>query len=41
MEYRPEEARVTYFSKDRKEKESYDAPEWLPPWEATSRRDGL
>jgi hypothetical protein len=29
MEYRPEEAEVTYFSKDRKEKKSYDAPEWL------------
>jgi hypothetical protein len=29
MEYRPEEAKVTYRSKDRKEKKSYDAPEWL------------
>jgi len=29
MEYRPEEAKVTYCSKDRKEKKRYDAPEWL------------
>jgi hypothetical protein len=29
MEYRPEEAKVTCCSKDRKEKKSYDAPEWL------------
>jgi len=29
MEYRPEEAKVTYFSKDRKEKKSYDATKWL------------
>ena len=29
MEYRPEEAKVTYYSKDRKEKKRYDAPEWL------------
>ena len=29
MEYRPEEAKVTYCSKDRKEKKSYDTLEWL------------
>ena len=29
MEYRPEETKVTYLSKDRKEKKSYDATEWL------------
>ena len=29
MAYRPDEAEVTYFSKDRKEKKSYDATEWV------------
>lgn len=29
MEYRPEEAKVVYRSKDGKEKKTYDALEWL------------
>jgi len=29
MECRPEEAKVTYWSRERKEKKSYDALEWL------------
>ena len=29
MEYLPDQAKVTYCSKDRKEKKSYDALEWM------------